>query len=157
MKKRKKEDFEKYRRRKIIIRGILLTAIIILLIFDNPGDQICFKSKCFDVEIAENQEEWEKGLMFKESLDKNSGMLFVFPEEEIYSFWMKDTLIPLDIIWINADKEIVFIKRDAQPCLEEPCESFTPNEKAKYVLEMNAGMAEKVGLEIGKSARFRLR
>ena len=56
--------------------------------------------------------------MFRESLNENSGMLFIFPKEDFHNFWMKNTLIPLDIIWINSAKEIVFIENNAQPCLK---------------------------------------
>ncbi|MEK6845074.1 MAG: DUF192 domain-containing protein, partial [Nanoarchaeota archaeon] len=106
--------------------------------------------------ISSTQEELSKGLMFRESLDKNSGMLFIFPENGIYSFWMKNTLISLDIIWINSNKEIVFIEHNAQPCQENNCKNLAPNETAKYVLEINAGTADEMGLEIRDKIKFKL-
>ena len=139
--------------------AILIIIILLITIFiytQTNKNKICFDKNCFDVEVVLSREELSKGLMFRESLDENSGMLFIFPEEDFYNFWMKNTLIPLDIIWINSNKEIVFIKHNAQPCLEEPCESFTPNEKALYVLEVNSGIAKKIGLEIGSKVNFKL-
>ncbi len=88
--------------------------------------------------------------MFREKLDLDKGMLFIFEEEGEYSFWMKNTLIPLDIIWINKAKEVVFISGNTQPCQEEySCSSINPGKNAKYVLEINAGIAEKIGLKVG--------
>ncbi|MBI2057274.1 DUF192 domain-containing protein [Candidatus Pacearchaeota archaeon] len=96
---------------------ILLLLIILYLNFSDNKNKVCFSEKCFDVEIASTQEELSKGLMFRESLDENSGMLFIFQEERAYNFWMKNTLISLDIIWINSNKEVIFIEHNAQPCL----------------------------------------
>jgi uncharacterized membrane protein (UPF0127 family) len=80
-------------------------------------------------------------------------MLFIINEEGIYPFWMKNTLIPLDIIWINKDKEVVFIKKDFQPCTEI-CESITPDKKAKYVLEINGSLADKNNIKVGDKVDF---
>ena len=93
----------------------------------------------FEVEIANTNESRQKGLMFRESLEKNKGMLFVFDYEEKHSFWMKNTLLPLDIIWISKDKKIVDIQA-MQPCTEDPCKSYQPIANSKYVLEVGAGI-----------------
>jgi len=111
--------------------------------------QVCIKENCFDVEIADTAKEREIGLMNREHLAKNSGMLFVFEKEDIYNFWMKNTLIPLDIIWIDGNNKIIFIKENAEPCKIEQCETFEPKQKAKYVLEINGGLADELGIEIG--------
>ena len=96
-----------------------------------------------------------RGLMFREKMDADKGMLFIFEKEGEYPFWMKNTLIPLDIIWINEDKEVVFISENAQPCNEEySCSSINPGNNAKYVLEINGGISEKIGLKIGDKANF---
>jgi uncharacterized protein len=116
---------------------------------------ICFEKKCFLVELAKNQKEIERGLMFRESLEDNRGMLFIFQREGNYSFWMKNTLIPLDIIWINEEKNIVFINKNTQPCEEEACPSVNPGTEARYVLELNGGISEKMGLSVGDSATFK--
>lgn len=113
-------------------------------------NRVCFENNCFNVEIAETDSERSRGLMFREKLDLDKGMLFIFEEEGEYSFWMKNTLIPLDIVWINEVKEVVFIGENARPCTEEyVCPSINPGKNAKYVLEINAGIAEKIGLKIG--------
>jgi uncharacterized membrane protein (UPF0127 family) len=94
-------------------------------------------------------EERKKGLMFRENLDPEKGMLFIFEEEGRHGFWMKNTLIPLDIIWINGNKEVVFINKNTQPCKEDACPIIEPTEDAKYVLEMNESFSEKIGLSVG--------
>ncbi|MCM8773944.1 MAG: DUF192 domain-containing protein [Candidatus Omnitrophica bacterium] len=92
--------------------------------------------------------------MFRNNLEENRGMLFIFEEEDIYPFWMKNTFIPLDIIWINEDREVVFIKHSAQPCKEERCPSIYPDKKARFVLELKGGTAKKIGLNSGDKIDF---
>jgi len=116
--------------------------------------QLCFENNCFDVELALTSKEKSRGLMFRDYLEKNKGMLFVFATEEEYGFWMKDTAIPLDMIWLDEDKEVVFISKNNQPCKDNECPAINPDKKAKYVLELNGGTADKIGLEVGDRADF---
>jgi uncharacterized membrane protein (UPF0127 family) len=138
-------------KKAVWVLGILFILIVLLFVFKNSGVQtaVCFSEKCFDVEIAEDDLEREEGLMFREVLREDSGMLFVFPDEDKYGFWMKNTLIPLDIIWIDENKKVIAIKENALPCEEEPCEIYVIDEKVLYVLEINAGLTEKLGVEVG--------
>ena len=115
--------------------------------------QVSINSKTFDVEISDSTVERAQGLMFRKMLDDNSGMLFIFPNSDKHSFWMKNTFIPLDIIWIDENLEIVYIHENVQPC-KEVCNSITPDKDAKYVLEINAGLLEKYGIEIGEKVEI---
>ncbi len=90
----------------------------------------------------------ERGLMGRISLGENKGMLFAFEQEGTYAFWMKLTLIPLDIIFISDDFKIVEIFH-AEPCTEEPCRTYQTTEYAKYILEVNANFTAKNGIEVG--------
>jgi len=121
-----------------------------------PADisQVCLEKTCFDVEIADTAYKQEIGLMNRESLGRNRGMLFVFGAEDKHKFWMKNTLIPLDIIWIGGNSKIIFMQKNAQPCKIDPCEIFGPDENAKYILEINGGLAENIELEIGDEIRI---
>ena len=119
-------------------------------------NQVCFGRQCFFVELAKTEAEREKGLMYKTYLNKNAGMLFIFNKEGIYPFWMKNTLISLDIIWIDGNNEVVFISHDAQPCKSLICPTINPSAKAKYVLEINAGMAKKTGFKAGDSLELKI-
>ncbi len=80
---------------------------------------------------------------------KTKGCSLFFRTEGKYSFWMKNTLIPLDMIWINKDKKVVFIEKDAKPCVTVICPIIVPDHSANYVLETNAGQAQKNGIIIG--------
>ena len=92
--------------------------------------------------------------MFRESLDKDKGMLFVYDKESKQSFWMENTLIPLDIIWINKDNKIVYIVT-AESCKKDPCEIYSSDEEALYVLEINAGLTNDYNIKIGDIAVIR--
>jgi len=134
----------------IVFLIIVLSSIIILSFSINQSYQVvCIKERCFKIEIAQSQEERERGLMFRQALKEDEGMLFIFPSEEFHSFWMKNTLIPLDIIWINKENKIVYIQHNALPCTSDPCPSYTSKQKAIYVLEINAGFVEKYNFEEG--------
>lgn len=101
-----------------------------------------------NVEIADDNNERIKGLMFKEKLNENSGMFFIFDEDDYQTFWMKNTLIPLDIIFIDKNFEIVDIKY-AVPCKADPCALYKSSKLAKYVLEVNGNFTRKNNIEIG--------
>ncbi|NOQ68173.1 hypothetical protein GQ568_01910 [Patescibacteria group bacterium] len=153
--------------KKIILTVILFFSVVLLLIVNNKlfsNDQskeenkitkVCIEKNCFNVEIADTAQEREIGLMNRKFLALDSGMLFVFEKEGVYKFWMKNTLIPLDIIWIDKNRKIIFIKENASPCKIDICETFGPNEKAKYILEINGGVAEKMGLGVGDLIKIR--
>lgn len=104
--------------------------------------------KNFFIEIAEKKHELKKGLMFRKELKENSGMLFIFEDQMHLSMWMKNTYIPLDMVFINSSNKVVDIVKNTKPLSKE---IISPLEPAKYVLEINAGMAEKSGLNIGDS------
>lgn len=137
---------------------IFIIFLIIVLCSCSSKDRIskvCFKQKCFEVEIADTKQERERGLMNRENLAIQKGMLFIYKKEDIYSFWMKNTKMPLDIIWINENFEVVSIFPNAQPCETENCELIRPLKKAKYVLEINGGLAAKKGIEVHDFVQFK--
>ena len=93
------------------------------------------------VEIAKTPEQRQQGLMLREKLEVGKGMFFEFEEEDFHAFWMKNTFIPLDVIWISKDKKVIEMQT-LQPCTTDQCESFKPSQKAQFVLEVNAGAFE---------------
>ncbi len=121
-----------------------------------PKNQVCFKDNCFNVEVVQKKEELHRGLQFRKSLDADHGMLFIFQKSGPYAFWMKDTLIPLDMIWMDYGRRVVHIEHDVPPCAADPCPRYPPGHEALYVLEINAGYAEKLELRLGDTAEFHL-
>ncbi len=120
-------------------------------------DFVCFKSQCVDVEIVQDEKTRAQGLQFRKSLGQDKGMLFVFAQPDVYSFWMKDTYIPLDMIWLDYSRQVVFIHENALPCQQDLCPSYGPSGKAMYVLEVNSGWIKKTGLKTGDVFEFRLK
>ena len=118
------------------------------------GSQVCYQDKCFSVEVARTEVDRQKGLQGREQLAKDKGMLFVFPVLYPYAFWMKDTLIPLDMIWLDSDGRIVFIAENVPPCESDPCPTYQPTEKARYVLEIKAGQVQELGMKVTDQLRF---
>jgi uncharacterized protein len=105
------------------------------------------------VQLAENEDQREIGLMGREDLPDDAGMLFIFEEEVQGAFWMKDTLIPLSIAYIGSDGEIVDIK-DMQPCEEDPCDVYPSDAPYIQALEVNLGAFETMGIAEGDTVRL---
>jgi uncharacterized protein len=101
-----------------------------------------------DIEVAATDEERARGLMHRESLDEDSGMLFIFFEANSGGFWMKNTLIPLSIAFFDRDGEILKIL-DMTPCKKEPCPIYDPGVKYFGALEVNRGAFDEWGVEEG--------
>jgi len=104
-----------------------------------------------DIEIAETDYETQTGLMDRDHMKENQGMLFIFPQVAMHSFYMKNTKIPLDIIYIDENLRIVSFKKNAKPLDESSLSSEAP---IQYVLEINGGLTEKYALEVGDHIEF---
>jgi uncharacterized membrane protein (UPF0127 family) len=100
--------------------------------------------------LAISEQEKVKGLQDRDSLGKNSGMLFAFDGRDPHLFWMKKTLIPLDILWLDYAGQIIYIEHDATPCEKDPCPLFGPKTPSSYVLEINAGEAARLDMHVGE-------
>ena len=108
-------------------------------------------------EIATNPADQEHGLMFRSSLPPDRGMLFVFRQSGRYPFWMYHTLIPLDIVWMDTSRRVVFISAGTPPCPSEKtqdCPNYGGGEESQYVLELAAGQAAANGLKSGDRLQF---
>jgi uncharacterized membrane protein (UPF0127 family) len=134
---------------------ILILAIVILIICIKKEKQVCFDKNCFIVEMANTPAERELGLMYRTTVDENRGMLFIFPQEDIYPFWMKNTKIPLDMLWLDSSYRVVYIEKNATPCILENCPIITPTKSAKYVLEINAGLVDKYSIKLESIAKIK--
>jgi len=107
--------------------------------------------KTLDIEIADNEYETQTGLMYRTQLETHQGMLFIFPDIDFRSFYMKNTKIPLDIIYIDEAKTIVSFQKNAKPFDETSLPSDAP---AKYVLEIYGGLSDEWQLKVGDRIAF---
>jgi len=105
-------------------------------------------------ELAVTDAERARGLMFREQIQPDEAMLFVFASEDLHAFWMKNTLIPLDMLWLDVGRRVIHIAADVPPCKEDPCPSYGPDVPACYVLELKAGQAAAQGLKVGDRLQF---
>jgi len=114
----------------------------------HEGEQI----SRIDIEIAEDDLKREIGLMMRRNMAENQGMLFIFPIETFQSFWMKNTILPLDIIYVNSQMEIVKIHKNTTPYSEQ---SYPSGKLSQFVVEVNAGYTDKYGIKEGDKIAFR--
>jgi len=126
---------------------LILTMLLVGCPSDEPWVEV--KGKRFVVAIADDDESRARGLMFVDSLPQDQGMLFLFRREEPRAFWMKNTRIPLDIIYLNKDFTVVDIIKNAKPCRSSRCVSYPSKHPTQYVLELNGGMSDQLGLVVG--------
>ncbi len=136
----------------------IILLCIFLLLCSCATDTVTIHTTTTDipitVEIADSAEEHAIGLMFRTELAENTGMLFVFDDMQQRGFWMKNTKIPLDIIFIDPEGIIVDIKENFQPCTTEQCEIYF-SAPAQYVLEVNAGFVKNHTILLGDVATFK--
>lgn len=109
----------------------------------------------YTVEVAKDDESRARGLMFRDEMAADHGMVFVHEREEPLAYWMKNTHIPLDILYFDGKRRLVSQQRDVPPCSGgDACPPYPSDAPAKYVLELNAGEAAKLKLATGAELRF---
>ena len=108
----------------------------------------------YRLELALTPEEQALGLMFRESLPDRQGMLFLFDTPGEHHFWMKNTMIPLDMIWMDAAGKVVYVSANTPPCQADPCRTYGPNQPASQVLEIAGGMAAKEKIAVGSTLKL---
>jgi uncharacterized membrane protein (UPF0127 family) len=113
------------------------------------GPSVELGGKRFSVEIADTREKQALGMMYRDHMPSDEGMLFIFQNEAPRSFWMKNTRIPLDILYFDKDLKMVSASLDAQPCRVSRCPSYPSVVPAMYVLELNGGTASELGVGPG--------
>jgi uncharacterized membrane protein (UPF0127 family) len=127
----------------------LLLLLLVCTACMAEGPYVKLKNQRFTVELAETQEKQALGLMFRDSMPDDHGMLFLFPVEGMRSFWMKNTKIPLDIFYFDEDLRLVSVSENTPPCRSPRCPGYPSTGPAKYVLELNAGKAAELAVQPG--------
>lgn len=141
------------------IVGVAILFVLALAawnIFFQPEDttRVQMGDTTFLTQVAATDEDRQRGLSGTRQLQDNRGMLFVYGEEDTWGIWMKDMHIDLDIIWLDADKRVVHIVKNATP--DTYPQIFRPEKPAQYVLEINAGLVDRRNIQIGTRAQFEL-
>lgn len=144
---------------------LLIVFSLIILLFSlwssfNPESspkikttkKLILNHQTFIIEIAQTPKDRARGLSYRPDLKSNVGMLFIFPTNDYWSFWMKEMNFPLDLIWFDEQLKIVDLKENLAPNTFPT--SFKPNAKARYVLEINARLIKKYNFQIGQKAEF---
>ncbi|MGH8159826.1 MAG: DUF192 domain-containing protein [Rhodanobacter sp.] len=108
----------------------------------------------FTIELATNDANREHGLMMRTTLPADHGMLFVFPDTAPRRFWMKNTLIPLDILYLDADRRLISMQLEVPPCKADPCPTYPSSGPARYVLELSAGTAARIGAKVADELKI---
>jgi uncharacterized membrane protein (UPF0127 family) len=130
-----------------------LAALYILWPQLQPSTTLHLGDGVFKTRVAKTLDEREKGLSGTSTLREDQALLFVFGTDAKWGIWMKDMNYPIDIVWLNKDKKVVYIVKNAPP-ESYPDEKFIPKEDARYVVEVLAGMADKKAIKIGEKASF---
>lgn len=127
-----------------------------MILFIRPANKkvVLPNNQSVKVGVADTAFKRAKGLMYQRYLDENSGMLFIFDDKAKHIFWMKNTLIALDMIWMDENLKVVDITYNVQPCNTDSCQTYMPSLPAKYVLEVNGGYSEKQNIKGGESLRL---
>jgi uncharacterized membrane protein (UPF0127 family) len=146
-----------HKNRRIYILFIT-PVVLVLFLFGiwlnnyKPSDNLLLGSHKYSLIIAKTPASQEKGLGDRNSLPQNQGMLFAYQGQALYCFWMKDMRFSLDMIWVNSDKKVVYIKQDVSPN-SYPKAFCSPN-LAEYVIELNAGQVQAAGIYTGEHLNF---
>ena len=143
--------------------GLLVFAVAVVLIIaffalnSKPDKTVTvdFGKTKIKAELADTYLKRVNGLMFHKSLAENSGMLFVFDSLGKHAIWMMNMSFPIDIVWLDDEKEIIHIVENAQPCFMN-CPAYAPEKNAKYVVEVQSGFVKKYGLEVGHFVNFEI-
>lgn len=128
----------------------LLVSALLLSGCASGGEWVEIGGKRYTVEIADDDTERARGLMFRDALADGTGMLFIHEAEEPQAYWMKNTRIPLDILYFDEGRKLVTQQRNVPPCSAgDACPSYPSDQPARFVLELNAGEAERLKLQDG--------
>jgi len=143
----------------ILIGGLVAILLALVVSFMathfQPTTQVTLGSGTFSTRVASTDAAREKGLSGVEKLSPNEGLLMVFDSDDKYGIWMKDMNIPIDILWLDKDKKVIFIVMDAQPEADNiDLKTYVPLSPARYVVELQSGAIKKAGITIGSEAEF---
>lgn len=134
--------------------AVLIYSVVAYIVSNfQPTTTVKVGSGLYHLTVADNEGERVQGLSGVDALSVDGGLLMKFDADDKWGIWMKDMKIPLDIIWLNSDKEVVYIVKNASPDLSTNT-IFAPKDPSRYVIELAAGSVEKAGIKTGEIADF---
>lgn len=136
-----------------VVSLIVYSAVMYIATTFKPTIEVSIGSGVYQLWLADNETERVQGLSGVESLRPNGGLLMKFDTDDTWGIWMKDMNFPIDIIWLDADKKVVYIVKNAKPELSTS-KIFTPNTPARYIIELPAGKVDAAGIKTGTTAVF---
>lgn len=141
---------------------LVLAALLVAL---TPGGAVATpevialklpSGKTLQAEVMIKDEDRMMGLMFRPALPLDRGLLFVFEAKDFHGIWMKNCKFPIDIVWLDEDRQVVHLAEAVPPCKADPCPVYQPMKKAAYVVELNAGQARREKATLGSRLEFAL-
>ncbi len=142
--------------KKIVLICLL---VFILSACQQQHHRVTIKGQTFAVELADDDQSRAIGLMFRKEMADDQGMLFVFPDSQRRAFWMKNTLIPLDILYFDQNRRLISISENTPPCKNTTtrCPNYPSKGPTQYVLEINAGLSKNYGFSVGDELIIQLK
>jgi len=143
---------------RVSVRALLLLAVVARVATAAPA-VIALKlpsGKNLQVEVMVKDEDRQMGLMFRPSLPEDRGMLFTFADLDFHGIWMKNCKFPIDIVWLDEKKKVVHVEEAVPPCKTVNCPVYAPQQRAAYVVELNAGQARREKAVVGSALAFEL-
>ena len=143
-------------KRKLIKSVLIVIAVVVgvaalLWQMNNQHQVLQLHGNTYHMTVLRTPDELTRGLSGSSSLGQDQAMLFVFPQDDEWAMWMKDMNYPIDMVWLDSNREVVYLVKDAQPS-SYPKTQFKPDEKARYVIELASGTIERTGIAIGDPA-----
>jgi uncharacterized membrane protein (UPF0127 family) len=136
-----------FRPAQLAVLALSLMTIIQGCAAKGPSVQI--NGQTYTTEVAEDDATREHGLMERASMPADHSMLFVFQDDKPRAFWMKNCKFAQDMLFFDAERKLISVQRNVPPCVSDPCPSYSSGAPARYVLELNAGQADKLGVHPG--------
>ncbi len=152
-------------RSALIVKALVVPGAILLAVSagvagppaqtqPSPARAIAPDGHEFRLELARTPQQRALGYMYRSRVGPDEGMLFLFEESGFHSIWMKNCLVGLDVVWLSDDLHVVHLERSLPPCKADPCPGYPPMLKARYILEIAAGMAKKSRLNVGDEVKI---
>jgi uncharacterized membrane protein (UPF0127 family) len=144
---------------KVILAGVVAVLLAVagvayLYLQPTGASTLVFAGQRLTVDVAKTSTQQQQGLSGRPSMSEDHGMLFVFSQASKWGFWMKGMEFPLDIIWFDANKSVIYYVQDLPPCTPVDCPSYYPPSNALYVLEVNAGFVSLHNVTLGEAFSF---